>query len=113
MKHTTVSLSGCASHFWGGGEEGEAQLVESGANALTAFKCCVKIIAGLNFLIGGTVALRDAQKMGRPDCSTRKNSRRAWTERMGRATAGPSGLFELFETLFDGRRRVDPSWLSI
>ena len=25
----------------------------------------------------------------------------------------PSGLFELFETLFDGRRRADPSWPPI
>ena len=46
-----------------------------------------KIIAGLNFLIGGTVALRSAQKKECPDCSTKKNSWRAWTGWMG----GPRG----------------------
>ena len=34
--------------FWG--EEGEAQLVESGANALTAFRCCIKNNCWAEFL---------------------------------------------------------------
>ena len=46
--HHGILVRGCVPFF--GGEEGEAQLVESGANALTAFKCCVKNNCWAEFL---------------------------------------------------------------
>ena len=52
------------SHFWG--EEGEVPLVEGGANALLAFKCGIKTIVGLNFVIGRLVALPPCQRHETP-----------------------------------------------